>query len=133
MKRQREIILLLASMFLVTVAWISFNLYHNAITSTISAPLSADVVSISPDFNTKIIELLKSRQYVEPRYSFTQQPAKSTVSGAIIPIAPIESGLTSPSATPTPNSLDLIGIQSKLPPASQAVTLTPIATITGSP
>ncbi len=87
MKRQREIILLLLSILIVTIAWIGFNLYHNVVTSTISEPLQQDISPITPSFNTSIISLLKTRQFIQPQYTFSlSKPIQAaTMSGSITP------------------------------------------------
>lgn len=73
MNRQQEIILMLTSIGIVVCVWIGFNLYHNAFSSTISKSLNADIVPITPNFNTAVIKSLKQREYVNPKYSFPSQ------------------------------------------------------------
>ncbi len=77
-------------MFIISLAWIGFDLYHKAVTSTISAPLQADINPIVPDFDTHVIQNLKQRHYSDPVYLLSSQTA--TPSGKI---------QVSPSTTPT--------------------------------
>lgn len=77
MKRQREIILIVVSFFIISIIWIGFSLYHNAITSTISEPLNADIKEINPNFKSDIIQILKNRAYVEPLYSISSPPIQT--------------------------------------------------------
>ncbi|HSW87888.1 MAG TPA: hypothetical protein VLG12_01875 [Candidatus Saccharimonadales bacterium] len=92
MKRQREIIILLISMFIVSLAWIGFDLYHNAVTSTISAPLQEDILPIVPSFDSKVIQNLKQRHYSDPVYTLSSQPEVSAT--------PSGKPQTSPTAIP---------------------------------
>jgi hypothetical protein len=82
MKRQKEIILIVVSFFILSVMWIGFTLYHNAVTSTISAPLNEDIKDINPDFKSNIIQTLKNRAYVAPLYSMPSNPVQTASSGA---------------------------------------------------
>ena len=83
--------------FILIVAWISFNIYHNAVKSTIPENLNIQIFPITPFFDTKTIEKIKNRQRVVPLYESTaSQPAdllqieaspstSATVGGSITP------------------------------------------------
>jgi len=93
MEQQREIILWLTSLLVVTILWVGFDIYHNASTSTISKPLQVDITEISPEFDSSVIQQLKSRQYIAPVYTFpapmsvTPEPhTNSLLSGERIPV-----------------------------------------------
>src|SRR5438045_7861635 len=71
MKRQREIVILLISIFIVVVVWVGVSIYHNAHASTINDTLSQEIIPISPNFNTAALERLKKRTYIDPIYTFS--------------------------------------------------------------
>lgn len=83
MKRQQEIILILASMFIVSMAWIGLDIRHNIVTSTISAPLQQDILPIEPSFDTHVVQTLKQRHYSDPTYTLSAQQTTATPSGVI--------------------------------------------------
>lgn len=66
--KRGDIILLLSEIFILVVVWIVFNILHNSATSTISETLTENVLPINPDFDTKTLEGLKTRERVEPIY-----------------------------------------------------------------
>lgn len=67
--KQKEILFILSSALLVTIIWVAFNIYHNAITSTISETLAVQIIPIPGKFDTVTIEKLKKRQKITPLYS----------------------------------------------------------------
>lgn len=81
-------------MFICVLAWIGFSIYHNIVTSTISEPLTMQIIPISPNFDTNTINNLKKRNNVSPLYQLG-----GTVENEVVPTA-------SPTATitPTPGS-----------------------------
>lgn len=81
MKRQREIIILLVTIFIVVIVWASVNIYHNARASTINDTLTQEIIDISPNFNTAILEKLKNRINLDPIYTF---PTRTDFSESII-------------------------------------------------
>lgn len=104
MKRQRDIIILLISVFIVTLAWIGFDLYHNAVTSTISTTLQQDIQPIDPDFDTQVIQTLKQRQFSSPVYTISSPQQTATSSGTVPKSSPailLNAVPASLSATPT--------------------------------
>lgn len=72
MKRQDFLILIFSSFFVV-IAWISFNVYHHFVKSTIPEKLNVEIIPISADFDTETINKLKLRKKVEPLYEFKEQ------------------------------------------------------------
>jgi hypothetical protein len=70
MKKQ-DLLIILIPTFICVIAWIGFNIYHNAITSTISPAEISQITPINPDFDTKIISQLKKRERVEPFFQAT--------------------------------------------------------------
>ncbi len=65
---QKDILFIFASSFVVTAAWIGFNLYHTWVTSTISPDLQLKILPIDPNFDMTTLESLKTRRQVPPTY-----------------------------------------------------------------
>lgn len=65
MKRQEAYFILIVT-FVLVVLWIAFSILHSATDSTISSVINTQIADISPSFNTKIIENLKTRKQVTP-------------------------------------------------------------------
>lgn len=63
--KQKDILFLSISVFIVIVAWISFSIYHNLIFSTISQPTAERLEPITPEFNTQTIENIKKKKIVQ--------------------------------------------------------------------
>lgn len=74
--KQREILFTLISIFILVLAWISFNLYHKSISSTINEPLKIQIQPINPNFNEKAVEILKSRTKINPSFKMIKQEEK---------------------------------------------------------
>ncbi|MDP2649895.1 MAG: hypothetical protein Q8P10_03540 [bacterium] len=64
--KQKEIIFILVSCFLLVAFWVGFSIYHNSVTSTVPEALGIQITPIKPDFDNTIIENLKKRNRVEP-------------------------------------------------------------------
>ena len=88
MKKQ-DLLLILIPTFICVVAWIGFNIYHSAVTSTISPQEISQIAPINPDFDTKTITELKKRERVEPVLMATPS---STILPTPTPISPPNSG-----------------------------------------
>ena len=73
------------------LAWIVFSVYHSVVTSTISQTLNTQISSISPGFDTKVVNELKTRQNVTPIYEINVP-----IQNIVIPASP------SAEAVPTP-------------------------------
>lgn len=107
--KQRDILLILISVFIVTIAWIAFNVIHNSTTSTISENLTLQIIPIVPNFDNKAIEKLKARQTITPLYQFENQ-APTTPAATTSPIVTM---------IPTPT---ISSISGTLTPTPQAAT-----------
>ena len=97
MKKQKDLITLLVPLFILTVLWAIFNIYHNHVTSTIKDPLTFQIIPIEGKFDVKTINKLKGRQKINPLYEI--QVVESP-----IPTPSLEPILTeepSPELTPT--------------------------------
>jgi hypothetical protein len=96
---QRDVLFLFMSMFIVVVAWISFNIYHRLVTSSITPEVQMQTTPIEPKFDTDMIQQLKTRQQVEPLY----QLPKASPSATIEPEASIPANLDEITITPSPS------------------------------
>ncbi|OGH38193.1 MAG: hypothetical protein A3B44_00885 [Candidatus Levybacteria bacterium RIFCSPLOWO2_01_FULL_38_21] len=79
--KQRDILFLVISTFVLIVAWVGFSIYHNFISSTITKPVKEKIAPINPDFDTKIIDKLKERKSVEPIF---QVKSRESTESALI-------------------------------------------------
>lgn len=91
--RQKDILFIFISSFIVVVAWISFNIYHIWATSTLNPDVQSELTPIIPVFDPQVINQLKTRESIQPLFQSQQTP--STLS----PTPPLLS------STPTPTSL----------------------------
>lgn len=95
--KKNDILFLLVCTCIVVFAWILFTVIHTSATSTITETLSQAILPIKPDFDTRIIEQLKTREIVTPIYTFGQASlsgslnSHNTVSPAIITTQPTQS------------------------------------------
>ena|SRR5258706_10502677 len=92
--KQRDLLFLLISSVILTIAWIVFTIIHKSISSTIASVTNEQITAIKPDFDEKTITILKNRQNTAPAYSI-QSPTASS-SGII---------LTPTVAIPTPTRI----------------------------
>lgn len=91
--KYKDIIILLVSAFLIVVAWIIFNIYHNSVVSTTPEDLTKDTVPITPIFDQSIIDKLNSRSKISPIYDLVPQ-SSPTVTINVTPeitISPVSS------------------------------------------
>lgn len=64
--KQEEILFFLGSICVVVFAWIAFTILHNSLTSTISEGTNQAITAIKPNFDTKTIDAMKSRNVIVP-------------------------------------------------------------------
>lgn len=91
--KQRDVLFLVISTFVLIVAWIGFSIYHNLVSSTITGPVEEKIVPINPTFDTRTIDTLKERKSIEPIFQIdskestvsTEEESLSTESASIIP------------------------------------------------
>jgi hypothetical protein len=74
---KKDILFFTFSFFLITVAWVGFNLYHTSITSTISENIQKQLTPIANQFDTATIEQLKHRTPISPLFIKTEQASLS--------------------------------------------------------
>lgn len=75
--RQKDILFILGSSFVVVVAWIGFNLYHIYVTSTVSEEVQVQLTPINPQFNDDLIRELKSREKIVPVFEKDPESSRS--------------------------------------------------------
>jgi len=115
MKTQREIIFILGSLLIVSIAWVIFNIQHNAQTSTISEALNHDITAITAHFNIAVITKLKNRELVNPSYTYISVSSSLTTNNqATIAATPTVS------LTPSPSLAETV-----IPTPTEAITITP--------
>ena len=69
--KRKDLLLLLAPSLIVVVAWVIFNIYHSSIDSTISDTLNIQLSPITPNFDNKAIEEIRTRKVFSPAYEFS--------------------------------------------------------------
>ncbi len=97
--KHNDIFYILASGSLLIFVWIAFNIYHNAITSTIPATTVEQIAPIPATFDIQTLEKLKKREAVSPVFEIriSPIPTSSTAATTIPSVSPT----ATPSATPT--------------------------------
>lgn len=68
MIKERNLVFILASSTILTLAWIGFALYHTSVTSTIDSELSVQIQPIAPVFNQAAIKDILNRNETEPTF-----------------------------------------------------------------
>lgn len=63
--RQKNLIILLTFLLILTLTWVISSIYHSYVNSTIELPLAQDIIPIEGKFDTKTIEEIKTRKRVE--------------------------------------------------------------------
>lgn len=71
--KQKDFLIILVPLFVLTVLWVVFNIYHNYVTSTIKDPLSIQIIPIEGKFDTNTINKIKNRKRVDPLYEIEIQ------------------------------------------------------------
>ena len=66
--KQKDLLTLLIPMFLVTILWVIFNIYHNHVTTTITDPLTVQIIPLDGKFNKTSLESIKNRKRTEPLF-----------------------------------------------------------------
>ncbi|HSX09245.1 MAG TPA: hypothetical protein VLF93_03770 [Candidatus Saccharimonadales bacterium] len=75
--KQNDLLFILVSSFIVVVAWISFNIYHIIVTSTINQHIQYQLTPIDPTFSQQIMQELKTREDINPLYGATAVSSQS--------------------------------------------------------
>jgi hypothetical protein len=98
-RKQKDILFILISSFIVVVAWIGFNIYHIKVTSTVSEHIQYQLNPINPTFDQQTMQELKNRENINPLFEQTQTATQA--------------------ATTPPPSEEISPSQGKTPAASQ--------------
>lgn len=93
--KQKDIVFLLISSVILTIAWIVFTIIHKSLSSTIAPITNEQITAINPNFDDKTITELIKRHSTAPVFSL--QTPNSTASAEVVP-SPIQTSLT-PSPT----------------------------------
>lgn len=64
--KQRDLAIILVPIFILTIFWVIFNVYHSYVNSTIKFPVLEQIVPIQGTFDTNTIEQIKTRTRVNP-------------------------------------------------------------------
>jgi len=101
---QKDVLFVSVSMFIIVAIWLGLSFYHSWVTSTISDDLQLQIIPIAPNFNTKTLNDLKSREKIAPVFDAKAIPTASpTAAITIAPsIAPEEEILETPTPTEEP-------------------------------
>lgn len=83
--KQKEILMIIISAFILVVFWIGFNIYHGTITSTVPQSVNEQIAPINPNFDDKIIEKLKKRVRIQPLLKLENNNISSGSSTRITP------------------------------------------------
>jgi hypothetical protein len=87
--KQKDYLFILISSAIVVVIWITFNILHNVLTSTISESLGQQLVPIAGTFDTQTLDSLKKRAHVTPLFIIIQSPTPTPTLPPVTPIQPI--------------------------------------------
>lgn len=71
--KQKDVLIILALLFLLVVAWIGGSIYHSIANSTISETTNQDILPIAPAFDTKTVNELKLRQKINPSFEIQSE------------------------------------------------------------
>jgi hypothetical protein len=103
--KQKDILFIFISSFVVVVAWIGFNLYHIYVTSTISQDIQIELTPINPLFDSQTMQQLSTRENIDPLYDAiatasdsANTPAQKVISPTPEPVIS-ETPATEPSGT----------------------------------
>lgn len=99
-KAQKDILYISISSFLVIAVWVSSNIYHAYVTSTIAPDLQLQIEPIAPRFNTDIIQKLKIRKSVIPVFEVSIATPEAKISQPLFP-----ESVTSPTPISTSSAL----------------------------
>lgn len=104
MKKKRNFVIILMLVLILTVFWVIFNVYHNYVNSTISDPLSVQIIPIEGKFDDETIEQIKTRIRIEPNFELeiASIASKSTPTPTPSIEAKTNEGTKSATTSPTP-------------------------------
>jgi hypothetical protein len=94
--KRNDLIFILASSVILTIAWIIFNVIHASTASTISSDLNQQIEPIAPVFDIETINSLGNRQQIVPLYSGPSPVPSITITPPLQPTVPNSSSTLSP-------------------------------------
>ena len=126
--KQKDILFIFISSFIVVAAWIGFNLYHIWATTTVSEDLQVELTPIAPAFDSQTMGQLKTRENINPIFENTATPSATPtpVQLAIPTAAPVVQQTPTPAPSIIPST-----IPSGAP--SQTPSGTPVVSPSNSP
>lgn len=84
--KQKDILIIIFLLFIFILFWIGGNIYHSGVNSTISEDMSQDIAPITPNFDTKVLDKLKSREKIIPSFDLgSTTPAPAALPPALAP------------------------------------------------
>lgn len=66
--KHKDIMMIVIPSFILVLVWIGFTIYHNMISSTITANVGMQIKPINPNFDSTTISDLKTRKKIQPVY-----------------------------------------------------------------
>lgn len=73
--KQKDLLFIAASFFILILIYIGFSIYHNSAESTISESTNIQILPITPSFDDKTISDLKKRGNITPVYQLVPNPS----------------------------------------------------------
>ncbi|HWY79981.1 MAG TPA: hypothetical protein VNW29_06525 [Candidatus Sulfotelmatobacter sp.] len=103
--KQKDILFILISSFVVVFAWIVFNIIHILSNSTVSPDVQAQLMPIPPNFDSRVMQQLKSRENINPLFENQASTSATTITTTPTPnfLTPLGAGVITPS--PAENSV----------------------------
>lgn len=71
--KQKDLLIILVSLFVLSVLWVVFNIYHSFVTSTIKDSISIQIIPIEGKFDTDTVSKIKGRKRVVPLFELQTQ------------------------------------------------------------
>lgn len=66
--KQKDFLKILIPLFLLTILWVIFNIYHSYVTSTIEESLTIQIIPIEGKFNNEAVTKIRDRQRIDPLF-----------------------------------------------------------------
>lgn len=67
--KQKQLAIILIPLLILTIFWVIFNVYHNHTASTITDPLSYQIIPIQGNFDQETINQVLERNRIDPSNS----------------------------------------------------------------
>ena len=102
--KQKDILFILISSFVVIVAWIGFNIYDIWANSTVSEEIQVELTPIDPQFDPQTISLLRNRENITPQFNQATPSATPTEPPPTSTPIPTSQPVVSPTPSPIPSN-----------------------------